>query len=133
MSTISKSSSLSITPSTSSTSRDVMATPPKYVASFSSVPIASRKPPSAWREISSTAGSSTSIFSLAAIWLSTMAMSCTRGRRKSKRWQRDRMVAGILWTSVVASTKTTCGGGSSRVLRRALKASLVSMWASSTM
>ena len=34
--------------------------------------------------------------SAAATWLSTRAMSCTRGRRKSKRWQRDRMVAGML-------------------------------------
>src|SRR6476660_6903539 len=40
-------------------------------------------------------------------------------RPRSKRWQRDRIVAGTLWTSVVASTNTTCAGGSSRVLRKA--------------
>ncbi len=55
------------------------------------------------------------------------------GRRKSKRWHRDRMVAGTLCGSVVASTKTAWTGGSSRVLSRALKASGVSMWTSSTM
>ena len=53
--------------------------------------------------------------------------------RKLKCWQREAMVAGILWASVVQSTKTTHSGGSSMVLRRALKASLVIWWASSTM
>ena len=52
---------------------------------------------------------------------------------KSKRWQRDRMVIGIFWTSVVAKMNLTCGGGSSRVFSRALKDSRVSMWTSSTM
>ena len=60
-------------------------------------------------------------------------MSVTCGRRKSKRWQRETMVSGILWASVVASTKTTLAGGSSSVLSSALKASRVSMWTSSTM
>ena len=36
-------------------------------------------------------------------------------RRKSKRWQRERMVAGILWASVVAKMNLTCGG---RLLQR---------------
>ena len=40
---------------------------------------------------------------------------------------------GILWGSVVANINTTKGGGSSRVLRRALKADLESMWTSSIM
>src|SRR5919201_3696423 len=31
--------------------------------------------------------------------------------RKSRRWQREAMVAGTLCTSVVARTKSTCGGG----------------------
>ena len=53
--------------------------------------------------------------------------------RKLKCWQREAMVAGILCASVVQSTKTTHGGGSSMVLRSALKASLVIWWASSTM
>ncbi|HYS92661.1 MAG TPA: hypothetical protein VEL48_04485 [Candidatus Acidoferrales bacterium] len=53
--------------------------------------------------------------------------------RKSKRWQRESTVAGILRGSVVASTKTTWGGGSSSVLRKALKAGPDSIWTSSTM
>jgi hypothetical protein len=43
------------------------------------------------------------------------------------------MVGGILSGSVVAKTKRTWGGGSSRVFRKALKALLESMWASSRM
>ena len=54
-------------------------------------------------------------------------------RRKSKRWQREPMVAGILCGSVVARTKMTCGGGSSSVFRRALKPRSVSMCTSSMM
>src|SRR5678809_283990 len=41
------------------------------------------------------------------------------------------MVTGTLCGSVVARTKVTCGGGSSSVFRRALNASVVSMWTSS--
>ena len=52
---------------------------------------------------------------------------------KSKRWQRDRIVAGILCTSVVAKTNTTCGGGSSSVLSSALNECADSMWTSSMM
>ena len=48
-------------------------------------------------------------------------------------WQRERMVAGILWYSVVARMNTTWGGGSSSVFSSALKASGVSMWTSSMM
>lgn len=40
---------------------------------------------------------------------------------------------GTLWGSVVAKINRTWGGGSSRVLRRALNASPVSMWTSSMM
>src|ERR1019366_7388053 len=53
--------------------------------------------------------------------------------RKLKCWQRDAMVAGILCASVVQSTKTAHGGGSSMVFKSALKASLVIWWASSMM
>ena len=60
-------------------------------------------------------------------------MSRTWGRLKSKRWQREMIVSGILCGSVVASTKTTLAGGSSSVFSRALKASRVSMWTSSMM
>ena len=41
------------------------------------------------------------------------------------------MVGSTRWGSVVASTNTTRGGGSSRVLSRALKAAVESMWHSS--
>jgi hypothetical protein len=50
---------------------------------------------------------------------------------KSYRWQRERMVIGSFWGSVVAKMNFTCSGGSSSVLRRALNASFVSMWTSS--
>ena len=53
-------------------------------------------------------------------------------RRKSKRWQRLRIVGSTRCGSVVASTNTTRGGGSSSVLSRALKAAVESMWHSST-
>ncbi len=54
------------------------------------------------------------------------------GRRFSSRcWDRLRMVSTTLWGSVVASTKTTWSGGSSRVLSRAFSAPEVSMWTSS--
>ena len=52
---------------------------------------------------------------------------------KSKRWHLEMMVAGTLWMSVVAKINLTCSGGSSRVLRRALKAPVESMWTSSMM
>ncbi len=51
--------------------------------------------------------------------------------RKSYCWQRERMVSGILWYSVVAKTNFTRGGGSSSVFNRALKAPVDSMWTSS--
>ena len=48
-------------------------------------------------------------------------------------WQRLLMVAGTFWVSVVAKMNTTYSGGSSIVLRRALKALWLSMWTSSMM
>ena len=57
-------------------------------------------------------------------------------RRKSKRCRREITGAAVLKIfggSVVAKTKTTPGGGSSRILRSAFHASRVSMCASSTM
>ena len=46
---------------------------------------------------------------------------------KSNRWQRDKIVIGILLGSVVAKKNFTCSGGSSNVLSSALNASFVSM------
>ena len=53
--------------------------------------------------------------------------------RKSTCRQRERIVAGNLCLSVEARMKTTCAGGSSRILSSASKASLVSWCASSRM
>ena len=72
--------------------------------SLSSVPIASRKPPCECRAISSRAASSMSMcgpprsasgraFSRSTMLPSSRVISRTSGRRKSKRWQRERMVA----------------------------------------
>ena len=52
-------------------------------------------------------------------------------RRKLYCWQRERMVAGTLCTSVVAKMNTMYGGGSSMVFSRALNALLESMCTSS--
>ena len=52
-------------------------------------------------------------------------------RLNAKRWQRERMVAGTLWSSVVARMKIRWAGGSSRIFSRALKAEMESMWTSS--
>ena len=54
-------------------------------------------------------------------------------RLKENRWHRDRMVAGTLWSSVVARMNIRCSGGSSRIFSRALKAGVDSIWTSSTM
>ena len=52
--------------------------------------------------------------------------------RKSNCWQRDRIVSGILWYSVVAKMNFTLGGGSSSVFRSALKAA-PEIWCTSSM
>ena len=73
------------------------------------------------------------MFSAAAISISLLAMSPGVMRRKSNRWQRDRMVAGTLWISVVARMKSTWDGGSSSVFSRALNAPVDSICTSSMM
>ena len=60
-------------------------------------------------------------------------MSFVWMRRRSKRWQRETIVASTLSPSVVAKMNRTCGGGSSSVLRRAFQAAMESMWHSSIM
>ena len=85
------------------------------------------------RAISATAPSSISIPSAAETRRTTSAICSSEGRWKSKRWQRSTIVGITFCGSVVARTKTVFGGGSSRVLRKAFHASLVSMWASSRM
>ena len=60
-------------------------------------------------------------------------MSPGRIRLKAYCWHRDLMVAGTLWSSVVARMNIRWAGGSSRIFSRALKAAVESMWTSSTM
>ena len=97
------------------------------------MPRASRKLPAAERAIRAMAPSSTSIPSASATRRTTSAICSSEGRWKSKRWVRSTIVAITFCGSVVASTKTVFGGGSSSVFRKAFHASLVSMWASSRM
>jgi hypothetical protein len=63
-------------------------------------------------------------------WATSLSASM---RRRSKRWQRDRIVTGTLRISVVAKTNLAWGGGSSSVFRKALNAFSDSMWTSSMM
>ena len=71
------------------------------------------------------------MFSFFAIYSSLDAMTSLPMRLKSKRWQRESIVAGIFWSSVVAKMNMTCGGGSSRVFKSALNALGESMCTSS--
>ncbi|GJE45273.1 hypothetical protein AEGHOMDF_4467 [Methylobacterium soli] len=94
---------------------------------------ASRTEPSAARVIAASASSSAltpSAAQMRARWADRVSAST---RRRSKRWQRDRIVTGTLRISVVANTNLAWGGGSSSVFRKALKAFSESMWTSSTM
>ena len=94
---------------------------------------ASRKAPSASRAISPAAPSVRERPSAPATWATRPAMSSGLMRVKSYRWQRERMVAGTFWISVVARMKMTWAGGSSRVFSRALKAAVESICTSSMM
>src|SRR5918995_1473983 len=96
--------------------------------SWSRSPSASLKEPLPWRAMTVRASGSTSMPSAFEISLSFSVSVSMDGRRKSKLWQRLIIVGKTLCFSVLASTKTTCSGGSSSILRRALKASAVSMW-----
>ena len=77
------------------------------------------------RAIMPTAASGTWISSCAATFLTTPATWFSDGRWKRNWWQRSMIVAGTLCASVVASTNTTCGGGSSSVFRNAFHACVV--------
>ena len=54
-------------------------------------------------------------------------MASAEMRRKSNRWQREWMVSGTFWGSVVARMNTTWLGGSSSVFNSALNAAVDSM------
>ena len=73
------------------------------------------------------------IFSAFVIFSSDSFIFSTGIFLKSYLWQRDMIVGGTLCASVVASMKIACSGGSSIILRRALKADWESMCTSSIM
>src|SRR5208337_380808 len=87
--------------------------------------------PSAARAIISSGDDAIFIPSLSAILLSLSLILWPLILENGRCWQRDRTVGGIFLGSVVASTKMTCGGGSSSVFKRALKADVESICASS--
>ena len=91
----------------------------------------SRMLPSAPRAMACAASGVRSIFSRRAMWSRWVAMIEAGMGRRSKRWQRLRIVGRTLCASVVAKTNFTWPGGSSRVFSSALKAWVVSMWTSS--
>ena len=93
----------------------------------------SRADPSAWRAMACAALGSRVTPSAEATLIRCALRSSMVRRRKSKRWQRPTMVAGILCGSVVASTNRTPGGGSSNTFSSASNASRERRWASSMM
>ena len=120
-----------VEPTASFTTSGVMRSRPP--AHSSSRLIASRIPPCASLASISAASCSRSIPSHFAIYSSRAVSTGTGIRLKSNRWQRETMVAGNFCSSVVASMNITCAGGSSSVLRSALKALCDSMCTSSIM
>ena len=100
-------------------------------AAWSKILSASRIPPSAFSAITARASSSKLMPSFWATDFKWSMVLRTVIRSKSYIWQRLRMVGSILCFSVVAKMKITCAGGSSNVLRKALKAAVESIWTSS--
>ena len=93
----------------------------------SSIFSASRRLPVDLRATSIKASSSISIISSKLSFFSFSTTSKDGTRLKSNRWHLEIIVSGTLCTSVVASIKIAWGGGSSKVLSKALNASWVSM------
>ncbi len=100
---------------------------------WSSALCASRMLPSAERAMSAMAASAISIFSASAIVRNCVQMALIGIVRNSNTCDRDRIVSGILFSSVVAIMKTTCEGGSSIDFRSALNEAADSWWTSSMM
>ena len=71
------------------------------------------------------------IFSFFAMNFKWSAINFSGTNLKLNLWVLEIMVSGNFSGLVVASIKTTCVGGSSSVLSRALKALLESIWTSS--
>ncbi len=124
--------------SRSVTRRTRRAGPPAGVAppaatTSSSAEIVSRAEPPPWRTMASMASGSTSS-PASPISQRTCSSSTSLGNRWNSRcWVRERIVSLTFCGSVVASTNTTCGGGSSSVFSKAASAALESMWTSSRM
>ncbi len=108
-------------------------TVPPNAAQVSKRESASRREPSAKTASKEAAGSLRSIFSSPDTQSNRCAMASRPMRKKSKRWQRDKMVAGTLWISVVAKIKITWEGGSSSIFSKALNACIDNMCTSSMM
>ena len=89
--------------------------------------------PSAARAISISASSEAVRPMPPSTTISRSTITSMEMRWKSNRWQRERIVAGSRWGSVVARMNTAWAGGSSRVFRRALNAPVDSMCTSSMM
>ena len=106
---------------------------PPAAATWSSLERASRAEPAPRLATSSMTSSGTSRPASWATHRRWSARTSVDRRRNSKCWVRLRMVGSTFWGSVVARTKITWPGGSSRVLSRVFEASVVSMWTSSTM
>ena len=103
-----------------------MIVPSVAAASWSSVDVASRNEPRDERATSDSACCGASICSPSATRVSTVRMSCSRGRWKTNVWQRDRTVGSTFERSVVQKMKTRCGGGSSISFSSAFHAASVS-------
>ena len=128
----SKRSSTGSAPSTWATSARVTLGPAK-VSTWSSRERPSRWEPSAALATSSSAAGSMSTPSASQILAKSWTRAAVRMRRKSWRWQRDRMASITLCGSVVQKMNRTCSGGSSSTFSIALKPWVVTMWASSMM
>ena len=107
--------------------------PSENAATWSNRVYASRIEPVASRAIQSRAPSSASTPMSPAALPRSLSITSSVKSLKLKCWQRLLMVAGTLWSSVVAKMNTMYGGGSSMVLRSALKALFESMCTSSIM
>ena len=95
---------------------------PEKLTTLSKIDKASRIAPSAFWAIMCRASSSALIPWFSAIYFKYSAASLTVILLKSNIWHLESIVGIILCFSVVASIKIACLGGSSNVLRKALKA-----------
>ena len=125
--------SRSMMDSTNSSSGIISGATPPPAATTSSALSVSRAEPPPWRTTASTASSVSSIPASLATQRTCSSSSFSLSRWNDRCWVRLRIVSRTFCGSVVASTNTTCGGGSSRVLSSAASAPGVSMCTSSRM